>query len=135
MVIQGLMNRLYSDSNSLTPVLISRFLLNLRDANNRGTNPQGTTLSQFSVPEFRHSFPARHIGAMGESLDHSLSAVQDEDAEEAPYNSTSSVVLGPDDENDIEGARQVCIFFSYITVISFCSNIVTDISRGSCMIL
>lgn len=64
--------------SSIQPILISRFLINLRRS--AGTYDHATG-SDFSAPRFRTSVVATVVGDMGEPLQHGmLSEANDEDA-------------------------------------------------------
>ncbi|PSR81170.1 hypothetical protein PHLCEN_2v6505 [Hermanssonia centrifuga] len=64
---------------TLEPILISRFLLNLRQVGSPEINSQEAFNSQFSVPGFRVPSLASIIGNMGEDLDHSGPAEEVDD--------------------------------------------------------
>lgn len=53
---------------SVTAVLISRFLLNLRQVNEDSAGGASVNFSQFSAPAFR--IPESIIGNLGEELEH-----------------------------------------------------------------
>ncbi|THG94777.1 hypothetical protein EW026_g6758 [Hermanssonia centrifuga] len=55
---------------TLQPILISRFLLNLRQVGSPEIDSQEAFSSQFSAPGFRVPTLASIIGNMGEDLDH-----------------------------------------------------------------
>ncbi|THG98405.1 hypothetical protein EW026_g3782 [Hermanssonia centrifuga] len=55
---------------TLEPILISRFLLNLRQVGSPEIDSQEAFNSRFSVPGFRVPSLASIIGNMGEDLDH-----------------------------------------------------------------
>ncbi len=79
--------------NSLQPILISRFLLNLRRAG-ESQDTQNTTVSRFSVPAFRvPTLASSAMGNMGENLDHgSAEDVYDVD-EEVDFERTGDIAV------------------------------------------
>lgn len=82
-------------SGSVTPILISRFLLNLRQVDNRYLETENYHTSHFSIPQFRIQ-KSTVLGNMGEDLDHSVyfGGEIEEDPDEVPsetYQDGSSV--------------------------------------------
>ncbi len=62
--------RINQQFDSLEPILISRFLLNLRQVGSPEIESQEAFNSQFSVPRFRIPTLVSFLGNMGEELDH-----------------------------------------------------------------
>lgn len=62
---------------SVTAVLISRFLLNLRQVNEDSAGGASVNVSQFSAPAFR--IPESIIGNLGEELEHGPLEVESND--------------------------------------------------------
>ncbi|PSS32235.1 hypothetical protein PHLCEN_2v2004 [Hermanssonia centrifuga] len=73
----------------MQPILISRFLLNLRQVGSPEIDSQEAFDSRFSVPRFRVPSLASIIGNMGEDLDHGGSAEEVEDEAENTVTSGS----------------------------------------------
>ncbi|PSS08891.1 hypothetical protein PHLCEN_2v3427, partial [Hermanssonia centrifuga] len=73
------------------PILISRFLLNLRQVG-ASQDPQNTTVSRFSIPALRvPTLASSALGNMGEDLDHGYTGdVYDVD-EEVEFERTGDV--------------------------------------------
>ncbi len=73
--------------HSLQPILISRFLLNLRQVG-ASQDPQNTTVSRFSIPALRvPTLASSAMGNMGEDLDHGYTG----DVDEVEFERTGSV--------------------------------------------
>ncbi|PSR83275.1 hypothetical protein PHLCEN_2v5779 [Hermanssonia centrifuga] len=72
---------------SLTPILISRFLLNLRQLGEPENETQSRFNFRFSIPGFRVPTLESIVGNMGADLDHGPAGeVDDDEAEEADVN-------------------------------------------------
>ncbi|PSR76364.1 hypothetical protein PHLCEN_2v8504 [Hermanssonia centrifuga] len=79
MVLNALFDSL--PSLSFQPILISRFLLNLRQVG-ASQDPQNTTVSRFSIPALRvPTLASSALGNMGEDLDHGYTGDVDEEVE------------------------------------------------------
>ncbi|THG94506.1 hypothetical protein EW026_g6983 [Hermanssonia centrifuga] len=91
-------NFIESMINTLQPILISRFLLNLCQVGSPEIDSQEAFNSQFSVPGFRVPSLASIIGNMGEDLDHGGPA---EEVEDEVENNSGSV---PAEEGEIPEA-------------------------------
>ncbi|THG95249.1 hypothetical protein EW026_g6369 [Hermanssonia centrifuga] len=87
---------------TLQPILISRFLLNLRQVGSPEIDSQEAFNSQFSVPGFRVPSLSSIVGNMGEDLDHSGPAEEVEDEVEN-YSGSIQAEEGAAPEEIIEG--------------------------------
>ncbi|THG95253.1 hypothetical protein EW026_g6366 [Hermanssonia centrifuga] len=87
---------------TLQPILISRFLLNLRQVGSPEIDSQEAFNSQFSIPGFRVPSLSSMVGNMGEDLDHSGPA---EEVEDEVENTSGSIQAeeGAAPEEIIEG--------------------------------
>ncbi|PSR80108.1 hypothetical protein PHLCEN_2v6809, partial [Hermanssonia centrifuga] len=83
---------------TMQPILISRFLLNLRQVGSPEIDSQEAFNSQFSVPGFRVPSLASIVGNMGEDLEHGGLA---EEVENEVENNSGSVQA---EEGEIPGA-------------------------------
>ncbi|THG93780.1 hypothetical protein EW026_g7554 [Hermanssonia centrifuga] len=83
---------------TMQPILISRFLLNLRQVGSPEIDSQEAFHSQFSVPGFRVPSLASIVGNMGEDLEHSILA---EEVENEVENNSGSIQA---EEGEIPGA-------------------------------
>ncbi|PSR74193.1 hypothetical protein PHLCEN_2v10041 [Hermanssonia centrifuga] len=72
----------FCHNSDINPILISRFLLNLRQVGSPEIDSQEAFNSQFSVPGFRIPSLASIIGNMGEDLDYGGLAEEVEDEAE-----------------------------------------------------
>ncbi|THG92802.1 hypothetical protein EW026_g8230 [Hermanssonia centrifuga] len=81
---------------TLQPVLISRFLLNLRQVGSPEIDSQEAFNSQFSVPGFRVPTLVSFLGNMGEELDHG------DPAEELEVDDETENISGGVQADDIE---------------------------------
>ncbi|KAJ3541313.1 hypothetical protein NM688_g6102 [Phlebia brevispora] len=93
-------------TNIIQRILISRFLINLRQAGEGANNSTTlTSFSQFSAPNFRLPSLAAEsvIGPIGEQLDFGEQQTWDEDSENAALSEdTTAVATGNDDEEKPE---------------------------------
>ncbi|THG95011.1 hypothetical protein EW026_g6569 [Hermanssonia centrifuga] len=86
---------------TLQPILISRFLLNLRQVGSPEIDSQEAYNSQFSVPGFRIPSLSSIVGNMGEDLDHG-GPVEEVEAEAENYSGSIQAEEGAAPEEIIE---------------------------------
>ncbi len=78
------------NSARLAPILISRFLLNLRQLGELENETQFN--SRFSIPGFRVPTSINIVGNMGADLDHGFSEELDDESEDGAPNGTLDAV-------------------------------------------
>ncbi|PSR83280.1 hypothetical protein PHLCEN_2v5784 [Hermanssonia centrifuga] len=100
--------------SALIPILISRFLLNLRNVGEAGSTMHDSLDSQFSAPEFHSPTWASIVGNMGEDLDHGTAEMEgwdDSDAAEetrardAPSPERRSGAFITDNNDEVQEVR------------------------------
>lgn len=102
-------------ASRLEPILISRFLINLRQADTPEDSMHASHLSRFSTPNFRVPTLQSFVGNMGESLEHGTGHDEDKDAAVdilVPLTSTNGDAsrAGPTttEQCDGNGCNEVC---------------------------
>ncbi|PSS31941.1 hypothetical protein PHLCEN_2v2301 [Hermanssonia centrifuga] len=83
----------------LNPILISRFLLNLRQLDEPKNERQSRFNSQYSIPGFRVPTSTSIVGNMGAELDHGPAEEADNDSEDAGVESRNEASVNGAAEN------------------------------------
>lgn len=108
--------------HSMQPILISRFLINLRQADRPDNMTEISRFSKFSIPNFHVPTTASIVGDMGEPLEHGLSDIEDDRTEqEAGLTSASgkgddSEIMQVESDGNIQGVSYLFRFDHFIEV-------------------
>ncbi len=105
------------NAERLNPILISRFLLNLRQLDEPKNETQSRFNSQFSIPGFRVPTSTSIVGNMGAELDHGPAEEADNDSEDAGVESRNEASVDGAAENlpgapftaDVLEVLEVCL--------------------------